>query len=63
MKSRNKIYYLLIIILTILFSIRMVDSAEEKRIIKILNHYDEVDKIVLVNSNKGYEVSEVNFLV
>ena len=39
----------------------MVDSAEEKRIIKILNHYDEVDKIVLVNSNKGYEVSEVNF--
>lgn len=61
MKNSNKIYYLLIIILAILFTICMGDSVEKKRIVKVLDHYEEVDKIVIISDKDKYEVSESNF--
>jgi|BioPla2DNA2_1021312.scaffolds.fasta_scaffold103600_1 hypothetical protein len=61
MKRRDKVYYLLIIISAILFIIGIGKSMEEKRIVKILNHYEEVDKIVIIKNKDKYEVSKSNF--
>lgn len=63
MENNNKFNYLLLMILPILLTINVLNKMEEKKILKVLNHYEEVDRIILVDNNDDkHEVFETDFI-
>lgn len=60
MKNKTKLYYLLISIAIILSLIGIFNNLRTQRIVKVLNHYNEINKIVIIKDENKHEISEDN---
>ena len=60
MKSKTKLHYFLISITIILSIISITDNLRTQKIVKVLNHYNEINKIVITKEENKHEISEVN---
>lgn len=56
MKNKKKMYILMISIAIIAVAIRGFNIIKERRIIEVLNKYQEVDKIIIIKEEIEYEV-------
>lgn len=53
---KDKMYILMISLAIIAVTIGGLNIAKERRIIEVLNKYQEVDKIIIIDTEKEYEI-------
>lgn len=56
MKNRRKLYYASMSIVLILGIFNITEIVRSKRIVNVLNHYNEVDKIVIIKDGNRHEI-------
>lgn len=61
MENRTKLYYFLISITIILGIISVIENIRSQRIVKVLNHYNEIDKIVIIKDENKHEIAGSDF--